>query len=101
MSESCRATQRFAQKLWPRATFSRSNGYDGFGTHSVELESALNILLAPLKLDYVIANDVMMITTDNKTAATLDARVYDLSRLPNLEPKALLAIIMAVTKPDA
>lgn len=67
----------------------------------VPLESALNIMLAPLKLDYVIANDVMTITTDKQASATMDARVYDLARLPSLEPKALSAIIMAVTKPDA
>jgi hypothetical protein len=67
----------------------------------VSLESALNIVLAPLKLDYVIANEVMLVTTVKQAEATLDVRVYDLSRLPNLEPKTLSAIIMTVTKPEA
>ena len=67
----------------------------------VSLESALNIVLGSLKLDYVIANDVMLITTAKQAEATLDARVYDLSRLPNIEPKTLSAVIMSTTKPES
>lgn len=67
----------------------------------VSFESALNLVLAPLTLDYVIANDVMQITTAKQAEATLEARVYDLSRLPGLEPKTLSSIIMSSTKPNA
>lgn len=67
----------------------------------VKLESALNLILTPLKLDYVIDNDVMMITTAKQAEATTEALVYDLSRIPNIEPKALSSIIMSVTKPEA
>jgi RNA polymerase sigma factor (sigma-70 family) len=67
----------------------------------VSLENSLNIMLLPLDLDYVITNDVMSITSAKQAKATMDARVYDLSRIPNIEPKTLSSIIMSVTKPDA
>lgn len=67
----------------------------------VKFESALNLILTPLKLDYVIDNDVMMITTAKQAEATTEALVYDLARIPNIEPKALSSIIMSVTKPEA
>lgn len=66
-----------------------------------KLESALNIILTPLKLDYVIDNDVMMVTTAKQAEATTEAVVYDLTRIPNVEPKTLSSIIMSVTKPEA
>ncbi|MFM9962404.1 MAG: RNA polymerase sigma factor [Planctomycetaceae bacterium] len=64
-----------------------------------KLESALNIILSPVLLDYVITDEVLMITTVKKAAATTEALVYDLSRIPNVEPKTVSSIIMAVTKP--
>ena len=65
------------------------------------LESALNIVLLPMGLDFVIADDVLKVTTIKTAAETLDARVYDLSRIPNLDTKTLSSIIMAATKPNA
>ena len=65
------------------------------------LESSLNIVLASLSLDYVLTNEVLMISTVKKAAATTEALVYDLSRIPNIEPKTLSSIIMSVTKPEA
>lgn len=66
------------------------------------MESALNIILSPLKLDYVVNNEVMTITTAKQAEATTESLVYDLARIPNIEPKTLSSIIMSVaTKPEA
>ena len=69
--------------------------------NGVKFESALDIMLSPLKLDYVITNEVMMITTTKQAEATTEALVYDLARIPNIEPKMLSSIIMSVTDQGA
>lgn len=66
----------------------------------VSFESALNIVLSPLHLDYVIANDVMTITTKSKADVTAEPRVYDLSRLQNLDAATLSNIIVETVNPD-
>ncbi len=66
-----------------------------------KLESALNIMLSPLQLEYVIKNEVMMVTTAARATAAKEVLVYDLSRIPNIEPKTLSSIIMSVTTPKA
>jgi RNA polymerase sigma factor (sigma-70 family) len=58
------------------------------------LESALNLMLQPLQLDYVIKNEVLVITTLSKADELMETRVYNLARIPHLAPQELIDIIV-------
>lgn len=60
----------------------------------ISLDSTLNMMLEPLQLDYVIKNEVLVITTKVRAEDTMETRVYNLSRLPHLTPKELVEIIV-------
>ncbi|MEK6259314.1 MAG: sigma-70 family RNA polymerase sigma factor [Planctomycetota bacterium] len=62
----------------------------------IRLRSALNLILEPLLLDYVIKDEVLFITTRNKTDEMMETRVYNVGRIPHLLPKELLEIIVGV-----
>lgn len=66
----------------------------------VSLKSTLRLLLEPVGLDYVIQNDVMVITMREKADETFETRVYRTSRLTNLTPKELVEIITSSVEPD-
>lgn len=66
-----------------------------------KLENALNLVLAPLQLEYVIKNEVLMVTTIARATSAKEVLVYDLSRIPNIEPETLSSIIMSVTTSKA
>ena len=82
---------------------------DGINTDSpinlqmsgISLNSALNLMLEPLQLDYVIKNEVLVITTKVRAEDTLKTRVYNLSRLPHLTPKELVEIIVGGSPTNA
>lgn len=59
----------------------------------VALRSGMNLLLEPLKLDSVIKNEVLYITTREKAEELMETRVYNVSRIPHLTPKELVEII--------
>jgi RNA polymerase sigma factor (sigma-70 family) len=65
-----------------------------------KLESALTLMLAPLQLEYVIKNEVLMVTTVARASSAQEVLVYDLSRIPNIEPETLSSIILSVTTPN-
>jgi len=65
----------------------------------VSLKSALRLLLEPLQLDYIIQNDVLMITTLAKANETLATRVYSIGRLTNISPEELAEVITATVAP--
>ena len=75
---------------------------DGIATDSqvnlnisgVSLSSALNLLLEPLKLDYVIKNELLVITTRSTADETMETRVYNVARISHLTPKELVEIIV-------
>ncbi len=60
----------------------------------LSLSSTLNVLLEPLKLDYVIKNEVLVITTRVKADEMMETRVYNVARIPHLTPKELVEIIV-------
>jgi len=66
----------------------------------VSLRSALSLMLEPLLLDYIIENEMMVITTRTKADTTFETRVYNASRLPNIKPKELVEIITTLIEPD-
>ncbi len=66
----------------------------------ITLRSGLDVLLEPLNLDYVIKNEVMMITSRSKAEGTLETRVYDTSRLSHLLPENLIRIVEDAVSPD-
>ena len=65
------------------------------------LESALNIMLRPLMFEFVITNEVMMITTAERAEDLIEPRVYDLLRLPSLDTKMVSSIILSATRSDS
>ena len=79
---------------------------DGINTDSpvnlnmsgVSLDSALNLMFEPLQLDYVIKNEVMVITTKLKAEELMETRVYNLARIPHLTPKELVEIIVGTSE---
>ena len=72
-----------------------------FQMSGISLDSALNMMLEPLQLDYVIKNEVLVITTKVRAEDTLKTRVYNLSRLPHLTPKELVEIIVGGSPTNA
>jgi len=66
----------------------------------ISLRSSLRLLLSPLLLDYVIRNDVLIITTSTVADEIFENRVYNTSRLPNISPKELVEIITKIVEPD-
>jgi RNA polymerase sigma factor (sigma-70 family) len=53
----------------------------------VSLHSALSLMLEPHDLDYVVKNEVLMITAAAKAEEFRELRVYDLKQLSTLIPK--------------
>ncbi len=66
----------------------------------VSLKNVLREVLDPLKLDYVIQNDLLKITTRVKAESLLETRVYNVSRLPHLSPADLTELITETVRPD-
>ena len=72
-----------------------------FGMSGISLDSALNLMLEPLQLDYVIKNEVLVITTKVRAEEQMETRVYNLSRVPHLTPKELVEIIVGGSPTNA
>jgi hypothetical protein len=64
------------------------------------LKSALAIILEPLALDYIIKNEVLVVTTAAKANEHFETRVYDVSRLKGVTPPELDQIIRSTIAPD-
>ena len=65
----------------------------------VKLSSALNIILKPLKMDYVIEDEVLKLTTVFKVEEIMTVSVYDIRKLlkAGFELQMLMNTIMAHT----
>ncbi|MCA9029084.1 MAG: hypothetical protein KDA86_28150, partial [Planctomycetaceae bacterium] len=61
---------------------------------NIKLESALDLMLEPLALDYMIKDEVMMITSHMVAEVPSDVRVYDLPEMPGAEPEKISELIM-------
>ncbi|HEY0980901.1 RNA polymerase sigma factor [Schlesneria sp.] len=66
----------------------------------LSLSSVLGLLLEPLHLDYVIRNEVLVITTRNAADEMFETRVYQLHKLDALGPEVILETITATVSPD-
>jgi hypothetical protein len=66
----------------------------------VALKSGLSMILEPLNLDYIIKNEVLVITTADKANEHFETRVYDVSRLKDVTPAELDQIIRSTIAPD-
>ncbi len=64
------------------------------------LKNTLRLLLDPLQLDYVIKNDMLMITTTEKADQTFETRVYNTGLVPDYTPKELMELILATVDPE-
>lgn len=56
--------------------------------NGLPLKSALKIMLGDLDLAYVVQNDVMLITTQDKASEMCEVRVYDVTKLVAPDAKA-------------
>ncbi len=66
----------------------------------IALKSGLAMILEPLNLDYIIKNEVLVITTAAKANEHFETRVYDVSRLKGVTPAELDQIIRSTIAPD-
>ena len=66
----------------------------------VSLRSGLKLLLEPLQLDYVIKNEVLLITTREKADEFMETRVYNVARISHLTPRELAEIIVGGSGAD-
>lgn len=66
----------------------------------ISLKSALPMILEPHGLDYLIKNEVLVITTAAKAREHFETRVYDISRLKGVTPAELDQIIRSTIAPD-
>ena len=64
-------------------------------------KSVLNMLLEPLQLDYLIKNEVMVITTRDKAKELLETRVYDAKLIEGHTAHELMELIIALVEPDS
>jgi hypothetical protein len=64
------------------------------------LKSALAMILEPLALDYIIKNEVLVVTLAAKANEHFETRVYDVSRLKGVTPTELDQIIRSTIAPD-
>ncbi|MDB5343669.1 MAG: hypothetical protein JWP89_2046 [Schlesneria sp.] len=64
------------------------------------LKSALAMILEPLALDYIIKNEVLVITLAAKANEHFETRVYDVSRLKGVTPTELDQIIRSTIAPE-
>ena len=69
----------------------------------VALRSALNIMLKPLGLTYIIEDEVLKITSQIEADEKLETHVYDLRKLAeaSFEPDALAKVIARTIRPDS
>lgn len=72
--------------------------------------SALHLLLSPSQLEWIIADEVLCITTSTRASDTVDTRVYDVSDLvavrsehgaPAAEFQPLIEIVTGAIAPDS
>ncbi len=66
----------------------------------ISLDSALNMMLEPLQLDYVIKNEVLVITSKQRADEMMETRVYNVRRLSHL-PEGLTVILENAISPDS
>lgn len=66
-----------------------------------KLSSALGLILEPLDLDYVIKNEVLLITTKINAEQYMESRVYNLGGLSKPNPDALAELIQSSIRPDS
>jgi hypothetical protein len=66
----------------------------------IALKSGLAMILEPLNLDYIIKNEVLVVTTAAKANEHFETRVYDVSRLKGVTPAELDQIIRSTIAPD-
>lgn len=65
----------------------------------VRLKSALNLLLKPLQLTYLVADDVLMVTTLVNEDERIITRVYPVGDLCNETPDSFNELVQALTVP--
>lgn len=68
---------------------------------NVRLENALNLMFEPLGLDYVIHNEVLLITTREMAASMVETRVYPIGDAIEIEMVELAELIRSTVNPDS
>lgn len=61
----------------------------------ITLKSGLRLLLSEIKLDFVVENEVLLITTAEQAASKLETHVYETRLLKTIPPDKLAEILVA------
>jgi hypothetical protein len=70
-------------------------------SRDIALRSALNLVLDELGLDYVVDNEVLLVTSAERAARTLDTRVYETRRLGTIPAEQLAEVIAMTVVPNS
>jgi RNA polymerase sigma factor (sigma-70 family) len=70
-----------------------------FDFQGISLKEGLKLILDPLHLDYIIEEEFLKITSEQRAAATMETRVYDTRRISKLTSEALTKLIRASIRP--
>src|SRR5690606_2849097 len=60
---------------------------------NIRLDSALDLMLKQHDLTYIIRNEVLLITSQDEAAATLETRAYPADLVPSQDAEALIKVI--------
>jgi hypothetical protein len=66
----------------------------------ITLKSALRLLLRDLGLDYIVADEVLTITTRDVAQTRVETRVYNARRLSGFRPETLAKVIRSTIRPE-
>lgn len=67
----------------------------------ITLASALQMLLGDLDLDYLVANEVLLITTRKEAAARLETHVYETRLLKTVPSRRLAEVVVETVAPQS
>ncbi|QDU40791.1 hypothetical protein Mal4_51510 [Maioricimonas rarisocia] len=68
---------------------------------SITLRAALDLILAPHDLDYVIENEVLKITTSEIAGDLMETKVYDARQFEEVPVDELARVIRSTIRPDS
>jgi hypothetical protein len=67
---------------------------------NIRLDSALDLMLQQHDMTYIIHNEVLLITTQDKASTVLETRTYPADAVPNQNIAGLVTVIRTIVAPD-
>lgn len=72
-----------------------------FEAKRISMRSALRLMLRQLELDYIIQNEVALITTEEVARTTMETHLYSVRRLIDNDVETLAEVIQQTIQPDS